>query len=85
MHDTALPIEGFDDFDPMTTAALICHVELDVKGGRTPREVAATTAAHLRTIAAGIEAGLYDTGHHPFTGKDGVEVGTVYVDFYSEG
>lgn len=79
-----MAIDGFDDFDPDVRAGLVCHIEMDVSGGRTSREVAASTAEQLRLVAAQIESGELDTGHHPLKTEDKNTVGEVYLDFYGE-
>lgn len=85
MRDDAMPFDGFDEFDPWATACLTCHIEMQILGGLTPREVAATTAETLRSLAARIEAGLLDTGHHPVHTSTGSEAGEIYLDFFGEG
>lgn len=80
-----VPDNGFDEFDPDSLAGLVCHIEMDTKGGQTPREVATSTAKTLRKLATAIESGFFDTGHFPITGEKGENVGELYLDFYGEG
>lgn len=77
--------DGFDEVDPLSTAALVCHIEMDTKGGLSPRDVASQTAQTLRKLATAIEAGAFDTGFFPILGVKGENVGELYLDFYGEG
>ncbi|MBY5338198.1 hypothetical protein HFO99_30555 [Rhizobium leguminosarum] len=80
-----MSLDGFDEFDEDTEAALKCDIELDIQGHRTPREAAKATAAILRALAASIENGQLDTGHHPVMNLDQEQVGEIYLDFYGVG
>jgi hypothetical protein len=71
-----LDIEG--DGQP----GLVCHIEIDNKVGKTSREINASTAAALRSVAAQIEAGELGTGFHPIKAPNGEEIGKVYLDHY---
>lgn len=80
-----MSLEGFDEFDPLSEAALKCDIELDTTGHRTSRDAAKATAALLRALAASIENGQLDTGFHPVMNANGEKVGEVYLDFYGIG
>lgn len=81
----AMPLNGFDAFSPGCLAGLTCHIEMEVTGGRTPREVSIAVAEALRSIAARIESGSMDTGHHSIATKAGKPVGELYLDYFGEG
>lgn len=85
MRDSTMPLDGFDQIDPEVLAALTCHIEMEVSGGKTPREVANATAEALRLVAAKIENGQLDTGHHPIMSVTGQQLGELYLDFFGEG
>ncbi len=80
-----MSLDGFDEFDEDTEAALKCDIELDIKGHKTPRDAAKATAAILRALAASIENGQLGTGFHPVLNVGQEKVGEVYLDFYGEG
>lgn len=79
------PDNGFDEVEPGVEACLTCHIEMDTKGGQSPRDVARRTAETLRKLAMAIEAGSFDTGFVPILGVDGQKVGELYLDFYGQG
>ena len=85
MRDDATPFSGFDHFEPECLAGLTCHIEMEVTGGRTPREVSAVVAEALRSLADRIESGSIDTGHHPISTSLGTTAGEVYLDYFGEG
>jgi len=78
------PLPGFDEIDPGVLAGLTCHIEIEMTGGQTARDVAAQTAETLRELAIQIEGGKFDTGFHRVITKKGVDVGELYLDFYGE-
>jgi hypothetical protein len=80
-----VPFLGFDDIDPLAVAGLTCHIELEMTGGETPRDVATLVAEELRKAAALIEAGALDTGFHPIPSDTGESMGQIYLDFFGEG
>jgi hypothetical protein len=80
-----MPDDGFDEVESGVDACLVCHIEMDTKGGKSPRDAARRTAETLRKLATAIEAGAFDTGFVPILGVDGEKVGELYLDFYGEG
>lgn len=80
-----VPFTGFDKVDPLCVAGLTCHIELEMTGGLTPRDVATLIAEELRKAAALIETGALDTGFHPISSDSGGSLGEIYLDFFGEG
>ena len=85
MQKDTIDSRWMDDREDDMTAGLTCHIEIDNEGGDTPREVATSTAKALRALAAQIEAGTLEDGHHPISLLDGKEIGEVYIDWYASG
>lgn len=84
MRNGPMPLNGFDEFDPEVSAGLTCHIEMEISGGKTPREVANATATALRSMATKIENGQLDTGHHTIADVSGQQLGEIYLDFFGE-
>jgi len=72
-----------DEYEPGSQPGLTCHVEIENEDGKTFREIVATTAAALRTLALQLEEGSLEDGHHPLETLKGKKIGEVYLDFYS--
>ncbi|MDE3061283.1 MAG: hypothetical protein KGJ06_09755, partial [Pseudomonadota bacterium] len=69
--------------EPGAQPGLTCHIEIDNEIGRTPREIAETTARALRALAAQVEAGTLDDGFHPINILSGDEIGRIYIDWHA--
>ncbi len=85
MQEDKIDAHWMDESEDGFKSCLTCHIEIDNEGGDTPREVATSTAKALRALAAQIEAGTLDDGHHPINLLDGKEIGKVYIDWYASG
>lgn len=79
-----VPVMGFDAVDPEVTPGLTCHIEMDILGGQTARDVATRVAVTLRDLSVQIESGQLDTGFHRIAAKNSADVGELYLDFYGE-
>ena len=79
-----VPVMGFDAIDPEVTPGLTCHIEMNIVGGQTARDVATRVAVTLRDLAVQIEGGQLDTGFHRIAARDGADVGELYLDFHCE-
>lgn len=82
MNKDAVDSCWMDECEPDVQPGLTCHIEIDNEIGNTPREVASATAKALRALAAQIEAGTLNDGHHPINLLSGEKIGKVYIDWY---
>lgn len=82
MNTDAMNSCWMDECEPGGQPGLTCHIEINTEIGKTPREVAATTARALRALAAQVETGTLEDGFHPISILSGEKIGEVYIDWH---
>ena len=83
MINDNLDTSWMDDEESGFKPGLTCHIEIENESDDTLRDVVASTAQVLRVLAAQLEMGALEDGHHPINTPSGKKIGEIYLDHHA--